>query len=97
MYNVSVSGADLSPLNATTNETKYCPELTLCLQYTITVTPFSTFPDYVGMSTTITNTTSGGSNKVLYSTQHLFLILENITKSYWLVFTPLKNTEAILV
>ena len=60
MYNVSVSGEDISPLTATTSETHYCPELTPCQEYTITVTPFSTSPNYVGMNTTITNTTIGG-------------------------------------
>ena len=63
MYNVSLSGEDLSPLTITINETQYCPELTPCQEYTVTVTPFSTFPYYVGMSTTITNATFGGSSK----------------------------------
>ena len=60
MYNVSVSGVDISPLTATISGTQYCPELTPCQEYTITVTPFSTSPNYVGMNTTIANTTTGG-------------------------------------
>ena len=49
-YNVSVSGADSPSFTITTSDTKYCPELSPCQEYTITVTPFSTFPDYVDSS-----------------------------------------------
>ena len=60
IYNVSVSGTDLSPLYATISKTQFCPELTPCQEYTATVTPFSTSPDYTGNSTTITDTAPGG-------------------------------------
>ena len=60
-YNVSVSGADLSPLAITTNETKFCLELTPCQEYTVTVTPFSTSPDYTGASKSKTVTIHGGN------------------------------------
>ena len=53
MYNVSVTciGADLSLMNVTTNDTECCHGmLTPCQTYNITVTPFSTSPNYVGAS-----------------------------------------------
>ena len=62
-YNVYIfSGGDhlLLPPPITTSETQDCPELTLCQEYTVTVTPFSTSPDYIGDNTTVTNTTPGG-------------------------------------
>ena len=60
MYNVSVGGANLSPINAITSEAQYCIELTPCQEYTVTVTPFSTSPDYTGNSASITDTIPGG-------------------------------------
>ena len=69
-YNVSVNKDGLSDLIATTNETEYCPELTPCQEYTVTVTPFSTSPDYVGTYTTITNTIAGGNDSTSYHTLH---------------------------
>ena len=62
MYNVSVSGANSSPLNpVTTSDTKYWPELTPCQEYTITVIPFSTSHDYVGASNSTNTTIIGGT------------------------------------
>ena len=60
VYNVSVSEAGLSLLNVTTNETQYCTELTPCQEYTVTVTPFSTFPNYTADSNDVTYTTPEG-------------------------------------
>ena len=51
MYNVSVSGTDLSPFHVTTKDTKYCHAmLTPCQGYNVTVTPFSTSSNYTGGS-----------------------------------------------
>ena len=61
MYSVSVSGPDLPVLTKTTKDTQYCTELTPCKQYNITVTPFSTFPDYTGASNSTNDTTNGGT------------------------------------
>ena len=60
-YNASVSGADLSPVVITTNETKYYLELTLCQEYNVTVTPFLTFLDYTGASKSKTAIIHGGN------------------------------------
>ena len=61
MYNVSVSGANLLSFTIQTSETQYCPELIPCQEYTVTVTPFSSSPDYKGASSTITYTAPGGT------------------------------------
>ena len=60
MYHVSVGGVNLSPMNATTSETQYCLELTPCLEYTVSVTPFSTSPEYTGTSNSVTDAIPGG-------------------------------------
>ena len=60
VYNVSVSKADWSHLNVTTNEAEYCTELTPCQEYTVTITPFSTSPNYTGASNTVTLNIPGG-------------------------------------
>ena len=60
MYNVLLSGPDLSTLNITTNDTQYCPKITPCQEYTVTVTPISTTLNYMGSSNAITDTTIGG-------------------------------------
>ena len=60
MYNVSVSGTNSLPLTFTTSGVKYCPELTPCQEYTITVVPFSTLPDYVGASNSTKANVTGG-------------------------------------
>ena len=60
MYTVSVSGDNLLALNHTTNESNFCLEITLCQEYNVTVTPFSTFPDYIGARSTVSRTVPGG-------------------------------------
>ena len=60
MYNVSVGGAELSPLSITTSETRYCLNLAPCQEYNITVTPLSTSPDYAGTSNRTTDAVEGG-------------------------------------
>ena len=49
-----MSGADLPAMSVTTSETNYCLEVTPCQEYVITVTPFSTFLDYMGPSKSTT-------------------------------------------
>ena len=76
IYNLSVSGADSSSLNVMTNETHHCTELIPCQEYTVTVTPFSTAPDYTGNSMTITDNAPGGI--LIYSVEdrminHVFI------------------------
>ena len=72
-YNVSVTGGSVPPFNATTSELEYCQELKPCQKYNISVTPFSSSPDYVGASSTITYSVPGGNNHG-YSTE------ENVVK-----------------
>ena len=61
MYNVLISGADLSPFNVTTNDTECCHDmLTTCQVYNITVTPFSTLSNYVGVSNRTEDAIDGG-------------------------------------
>ena len=59
-YFVLVGGANLSPIYAITSEVEYCTELTPCQEYTVTVTPVSTSPDYTGNSSSVTDTIPGG-------------------------------------
>ena len=61
MYNVSVKGADSLSLSVTTSDTKYCLGLSPCQEYAITVTPFSTSPNYVGASNSTKATIIGGT------------------------------------
>ena len=63
-HNVSVSGANSPLVTVTTSDTKHCLELTSCQEYTLTVTPFSISPDYVGTSNN-TNATIAGTVHVL--------------------------------
>ena len=59
-YNVSLSGADQTTLNTTTNETSDCPTITPCQEFNITVTPFSPSLGYVGASNSTTDYIDGG-------------------------------------
>lgn len=61
-YDVLVTGTDMFTLNAVTNHTQLCLEkLTPCQEYTVTVTPFSTSPNYTGTPYMITGEYSGGT------------------------------------
>lgn len=60
MYNVSLTGPGVLPFTITTTDCQHCPEFTPCQEYTITVTPFSTSPDYTGIRSTINYIAYGG-------------------------------------
>ena len=62
LSNVSVSGADPSPMNVTTKDTECCHDmLTPCQVYNITVTPFSTSSKYVGATNGTVDAIDGGN------------------------------------
>ena len=82
MYNLSVSGANWPLVTVTTSDTNYCLELTLCQEYTITVTPFSISPGYVGTSNSTNATIDGGTCAVIKNTEQFTVVYPEILGNF---------------